>query len=163
MKITEIKWKPGFPTRGVPANMAYQRLEVIKVNNGGDLTADKVVSDAKETDSPLHTMFEWDDSAAAEAYRISQAKEVIRSLQIVFEDGPKGGVRTYEIVHTGTENRKPVNVFRSIEDVLEDPRARAELLGRAFREADAFKNRYQLLQELAGVIGAINSLEVVAV
>jgi len=57
-------------------------VRALEARNGRLDTAD-VVDAARNPDSPLHGYFEWDDSAAAEAYRLSQAETLIRRFKIV--------------------------------------------------------------------------------
>jgi sugar-specific transcriptional regulator TrmB len=42
-----------------------------------------VVADAKRRDSPLHSYFEWDNGKAAHAWRIEQARTLIRTVMVV--------------------------------------------------------------------------------
>lgn len=58
------------------------RLEKIRLQNGGVLTPDAVVKDAKNRNSPLHEHFEWDDTKAAYQYRLDQARELIRKVRV---------------------------------------------------------------------------------
>ena len=51
----------------------------------GNLTADAVVAEAANKRSPIHHLFEWDDSKAAHAYRIDQARMLLRGIQVRFE------------------------------------------------------------------------------
>ena len=60
-----------------------ERLALIEKANGGRLTPDDVVQDAKKKDSPLHAHFEWDTKKAAAAYWIEQARELIVSVRVV--------------------------------------------------------------------------------
>lgn len=48
----------------------------------GRLTPELVVRDAEDARSPLHSQFEWDDSKAAEQYRLEQARDLIRSVEL---------------------------------------------------------------------------------
>lgn len=51
----------------------------------GVLTPRAVVKDAKNPKSPLHSEFEWDDSAAAERYRLAQARDLIARVHVHVE------------------------------------------------------------------------------
>jgi hypothetical protein len=51
----------------------------------GRLTAEQVVEEARPQSSPLHGCFEWDDSKAAESWRIEQARDLIKRVKIVVE------------------------------------------------------------------------------
>ena len=48
----------------------------------GKLTPEQVVEAAKNPKSPLHDCFTWDNNAAAEKWRIEEARELIRSVRI---------------------------------------------------------------------------------
>jgi len=52
----------------------------------GRLTPDDVVEVAKDENHPLHNRFEWNDSTAADAYRRTQAQELIRSVRVTYVD-----------------------------------------------------------------------------
>lgn len=45
-----------------------------------------LVDAARPVDSPAHDAFEWDDSKAAEEYRLSQARNWIKNVTLVIED-----------------------------------------------------------------------------
>ena len=59
-----------------------RRLEQIAAANGGRLTPEQVVEDAKRKDSPLHAHFTWDVRKAAHAHWIDRARELIRSVRV---------------------------------------------------------------------------------
>jgi len=48
-----------------------------------------VVADAKSPQSPLHACFEWDDEVAAEKYRDHQARTLIDSVLMTFDEGDR--------------------------------------------------------------------------
>jgi len=47
-----------------------------------------VVDEASSPSNPLHTYFTWDDSEAAHQWRITEARQIIRSVRIVRSDMP---------------------------------------------------------------------------
>lgn len=49
----------------------------------GQVTADRVVEDARSKSSPLHELFEWDKAKAAAAHWIQQAREIIGAVRVV--------------------------------------------------------------------------------
>ncbi len=55
-------------------------LEAIE-NERGQLKPEDVVTVAANPEHPLHDCFEWDDTMAAEQYRIDQARTLIRSVR----------------------------------------------------------------------------------
>lgn len=51
----------------------------------GAVTPSLVVEYARDQTTELHNRFEWDDTIAAEQYRLNQARRVIRVTKIVYE------------------------------------------------------------------------------
>ena len=80
-------YRKGFGVRGLEAETAARELNRIRVERGGKLEPSAVVDEARPEDAPLHPAFEWDDDAAAESYRKLQARNLIRSIQVVRAKG----------------------------------------------------------------------------
>ena len=53
----------------------------------GHLTPDLVVQAATDEQSPIHSVFEWDDGKAGHQHRLWQARRLIRSVRIERPDG----------------------------------------------------------------------------
>jgi ribosomal protein L12E/L44/L45/RPP1/RPP2 len=49
----------------------------------GHLEPAALVKDAREAGSPLHDDFEWDNTKAAEGYRLDQARSLIRQVRVI--------------------------------------------------------------------------------
>lgn len=72
------KWKRR--PKGAPkADIAIDYIEDIKQKRGG-ITSQLLVVEANDEDSPLHDCFEWDDTRAAEQYRIEQGRVLLKNL-----------------------------------------------------------------------------------
>jgi len=84
--------------------MAAIREELERLGTETLLTPETVVEAARDPRSPLHSQFEWDDEAAGEAYRIQQARALIKRVRVdvvradqtvihapVFVRAPSGG------------------------------------------------------------------------
>lgn len=137
---------------GVNAQAAGEELERIRVNNNGRLEPQDVVVAARSEDNPLHPAFEWNDALAAEAYRVDQARYVIRSIEVVIEPekAPKP-VRAFVSVVRG-EDRS----YTSVSHAMSDPILRQQVLSAAMKEMEAWRDRYAELVELADVFAAID-------
>ena len=70
---------------GVPGDV-LARIHLL--GRDGRLTARAVLVDAEDESSPLHSYFEWDDSAAALAFRLGQARSLIRRVKVTLLKGP---------------------------------------------------------------------------
>ena len=158
----EVMWKRGSTFTG-DAKASYERIESIRTRLGGEVSADDIVQDAAKPRSPLHRHFQWDDAIAANEHRREIARHMLRSFVVVRDelktDRPQ---RVYEVVRVAQPEtpQRVKHVYRTVEDIMQDPDLRAELLGRALRELITIRNRYRDLQELAVVLRAID--EVVA-
>jgi hypothetical protein len=67
---------------GIDPQVAGEQLDLIYTRHN-ELTASLVVDAARPEDAPLHPGFEWNDSIAAERHREHQARNLIRSVQII--------------------------------------------------------------------------------
>jgi len=68
-------------------------------------------------------------------------------------------MRVYHSVESepsSPDEETTTRAYWTLEDVLQDPQARAELLGRAINEAVAYRKRYSQLSELVLVIDGID-------
>lgn len=68
-------------TTGVPTNVA-RAVHSIYSAHGGDNLAEHVLAAAEAGDPDLRGYFEWDDSAAARAYRLDQAQALVRRVRV---------------------------------------------------------------------------------
>jgi flagellar basal body rod protein FlgC len=59
-----------------------QALEEIAAKSDGILKPEAIVEAASRENHPLHDRFEWDNSRAAHAHRVDQARQLIRSVRV---------------------------------------------------------------------------------
>jgi len=130
-------------------------LELIRRKHKGILNPKDVVEFARNSDTALHQEFEWNDKIAGDAYRILQAREVIRTRVTVLTPDTKP-VRAYVSL---PNDRKSNGGYRRINDVLEKPAWREQLLKNAMADMRAFQTKYAVLKELANVFSAMQEVE----
>ena len=135
----------------VSANVAGQILQELTESEGG-LTPQKLVDASRDENHPLHCEFEWNDSVAAEAYRITQAKQLIRDITIVHDEEQKKSDRGFVITPGGN------HVYVPLSDALNNEEWKNNLLNAAKRDMIAFIAKYRRLQELAAVIEPMTDL-----
>lgn len=157
----KISWRDGFRSSGADAEKVYQEIEIIRRRDGG-IKPEAVLKQAKRKTSSMNKMFEWDDSKAAESYRVEQARGILRSISVVYSKAPKVKTRVFHTTTaaTATEDDKPRKIYQSTEELLKDPIARDELLAGAIRDALSFRRKYHCLSELAGVFKVIDGFVV---
>lgn len=129
------------------------RLLELERDNGRLAPAD-VVEAARNPESPLHSHFTWDDSEAAEKYRLMQARTLIRTvkLEITVRDVPLsvvGYVRDPE-ADAKTAGYRNVARLRTDEDA-----ARAAIIDEMKRVSNAVRRA----KGLAAVLGVVEDIE----
>lgn len=117
----------------------------------GKVTPQEVLEKARDKNSELHKCFEWDDSIAAEKYRLQQARAIIVNLVYVPKTKEEEPVRCFQIT-TERCTYQPTKQFLVQEDEYQS------LLERAKAELESFKRRYATLTELESVFEAIESI-----
>lgn len=55
---------------------------IAAVERHGIVTADALVSAAASPASPLHGLFTWDDTVAAQKWRIQEAREILKTITV---------------------------------------------------------------------------------
>lgn len=130
-----------------------EELEAIREEHDGLLRAEDVLEFAKNPETSLHKKFQWDDTIAAQQFRLMQARAVIR-VNVITPEATGLTIRAY--VSMLEDRRVPGGGYRSLQDVMGNTELRRRLLGQAMKEARAWRDKYQNLTELAGVFGAID-------
>jgi hypothetical protein len=144
----------GYQIRNIEPQIAGEVLESIKEETGV-LNADVVVEKAKDIENPLHNYFEWDDSKAANEFRLTQANYLIRSIKVEIIQENKPNV---EIKRAFTNIKEVENKgYMLTEDILKDTQLSFLMLKQAHKELMDWKERYKNLLELSEVFDYINN------
>lgn len=137
--------------------IVVREIERIEARDGV-ITADAVLESATPSSSPLHEYFEWNNGTAAKNYRLWQARMLIRSVSVVYEEDGKGkynrGFVNLSVTTNGTTERGYIGIARA----MNDAELREQLLEQARQEAVDWRNRYRNLTELANVFTAIDNM-----
>lgn len=115
------------------------------------VTPQEVLDKARDENSELHKCFEWNDSVAAEKYRLQQARAIIVNLVYSPKTEEEQPVRCFQIT-TERCTYQPTKMFLVQKDEYQS------LLKRAKAELDSFKEKYKTLSELEEVFNAIDAL-----
>jgi hypothetical protein len=124
-------------------------LELLRAEAGGALLPEKIVEFARSANTALHSAFIWDDSEAAERWRLHQAKQVIRAA-VTLLARPDGGmvpVRAYVF-----DARKAT--YAATAEVLKDEEATDALLRQMRLDVERVVGRYRRFASLAPHIAA---------
>lgn len=115
----------------------------------GVLTPEAVVDAATPEDSPLHPHFEWNDGVAGHKFRLVQAREMIRKVRVTVITSPKEPPKHIRVYHSMTpvggdsdDKLAGARVYRSFEDIRNDPDAMDRLLSQMEREFRALRTKW---------------------
>lgn len=161
MRIASFEFSDGArfqPGALKDAKAVGEHLEILRKEHKGELTPDDVLADAKHDNSPLHSFFEWDDTAASRAHRLAQARGLIRSVVAVYVDDEKikPAIRAKAYVHV---NEPQAPHYREMNHAMSQSKTRQIVLQSAWRELQSWRQRYKDMKEFADLIAVIDDVE----
>lgn len=92
--------------------------EFLKIHESGRVVdPETIVTEAADPDNPMHRYFEWDDSVAGHRYRMTQARNYVKQVQVRIEFVSTAdhavkseSAKTQRTEHTQTSEPKPTVV-----------------------------------------------------
>jgi hypothetical protein len=128
-----------------PVHAAVLALE----DREGRLIPETVVRVAADPGSPLHSQFEWDDSKAGHAFRIEQARRLIRAVRLVVITE----ARTISTVHYVRDPSRPEHEqgYISVPRLQSDHDSALAMLRLEFARAAACLRRAEDLADALGL------------
>lgn len=111
----------------------------------GTLTPETVVEAASAPEHPLHNRFDWDDTAAAHKWRLTQAGELLRVTFRPDQQRPDE-LRAFMAVRG---EHSPRSEYVPTSEAMSDPFTRELLLRQMKRDWLTFKARYERMDEFA--------------
>lgn len=123
----------------------------------GRLDPKDVVKEAESITSPLHKYFEWDDSVAAEAFRLWQARHLINhvKIEIMGKEAP-----AYWSAKINT-NDVEVQGYYSTKRVLSEKEILLQVMQSAIEEIKYWQKKYKTIKDLAEIVNNDKIEEVV--
>lgn len=140
-------WRPGFNLFKADAQKVADEIGSI----GEEVTPAQIVERARDNTTELHKCFEWDDSVAADKYRLYQARKVVCHL-VIKEVEEKANTAPVRVFHKTESNRG----YKPFELIVKNKTEYEKLLDRAMLELRAFKAKYHTLSELEEILALID-------
>ena len=152
----EYHWKDR--SYGVDAQTAGEVMERIEKRDG-ILTKESFLEESRPEDSPTHKCFEWDDTVAAEKWRLNQSRHIINGLvvKVVKVDGDEERAPAY--VNVSMRDSHTDARYKNLHVVMDKKEERQQVLKNALYELNTFRRKYAMWQELNGVFEAIRVAE----
>lgn len=148
MNITAT-WTPGFEHL-FKADPQLVAEEIVSI--GEKATPHQILDKARDHNTELHKCFEWDDSIAAEKYRLSQARKVVCHLVVRETVQDKKPPIRFMLQTKNGDGYQPTQI------IYRDPDKYQALLQSVLRDLVAIRNKHANLAELEQVFEAIDQL-----
>ena len=108
------------------------------------LTPQVVVDESRPEDAPLHPAFEWDDSLAGERYRHIQAKDLIKTVEVI---QPTNAVPEPEPAYVNVN--KSARRYEPLTEVVKSPQMFESAFLQACYRLRAAERAMEQLQQIA--------------
>ncbi len=157
--VYKYEWKTGFYK--IPAEEVGKHMENLQ-REKGEVTCENLLDSARPEDSVIHSLYEWDDSAAAEKYRLEQSRKIIGNLvrvTVVESSKPEEKKIVRAFVNVSEQKGVEKAIYIDTETALSQEKTRAIVLRNALSELIAFKKKYKNFHELASVFEAIDDTQ----
>lgn len=141
-------WSEGF-AYNMDADIVGGVCEQIE-NENGSVTKERFLEASRPEDSVTHSLFEWDDAKAAEAYRLDTSKRIINCLRISYINDKSEECKVRAFVNVSEFSEKAQ--YESIEIILQQEDKRANYLARIKQELDNYIRRNSHIEELADIL-----------
>ena len=161
----------------VSADVVGKTMEEIEAREGA-VTSRNFLEASRPVDSPTHAIFEWDDSVAAEKYRLEQSAHCIRDIRIEIEEVPTEEVQlklklsdpdeipqkpnricARAFVNTAENSGTRPGRYESFAKVMSDEDKRFVAIHNALREFKWLLNKYNFISEFEPVADAVAQVE----
>jgi hypothetical protein len=154
----KYKWRDwASQFRHIDAATAAAEIERLQAKARGKLSAAQLLAASTPKSSPLHAAFTWDDTEAAEAHRLEQARALMRGYWKIEEvDGKERCVKGNYSIHDANGESNRSKVYVSIDSAMKDPEMRDEVLRTCLARLNSIRREFAWLTELAAVWKAVD-------
>lgn len=141
------EWKSG---SRVNADAQIAGEMCARLEKEGRLTAQVLLDENRPAEAPLHGCFEWNDNAAAENWRVHQARNIINSLVVKVED--REPIRAYFKVEAQERN------YFSIDTIIRNEDSSKKLFDNVLSELRSIRKKYDSITKFKEVWDAIDAI-----
>lgn len=122
----------------------------------GELNRENVLESARSEDSPIHSLFEWNNTVAAEKYRLEQASLLIINLDVEVQSSENKPIICRAFMNVSESKN---GSFINIESAFKNQESKEIVLKRALQELQAFELKYRNLKELTAIFEKFDEIK----
>lgn len=132
--------------------------EILIVNKESGLTAENLVEKAKSKKSSLHILFEWDNSIAAERWRVHTARLIINEVKILVGDKELYAFENISIMVESNGSGSFLREYKPIIEIMNNEDYKKQLVRKALQEILYWRQRHKELTEFRKIFSTIDDL-----
>lgn len=117
-------------------------------------TPEAVVELARDKNSALHNLIDWDDKVAAGKWRRQQARVIMCNLVVETREDPNSEPVELRILYKTDEDKE----YHDIEFAIQHEDEYEKLLNQAKRDLESYRVKYHILKELKPIFAIIDEL-----
>ena len=130
-----------------------RELTIIARKHHGLLRPVDVVEYASNPKTTLHGCFTWDDTEAAQQYRLWQARQIIRvRVQVI----PQHTEPVKVWVSMKDDRYREGGGYRGLMPVMSDQTRKTQLVAEALEDLKVWRRKYETLKELASLFEVVD-------
>jgi hypothetical protein len=136
--------------------------EIVAIQKGQGLTAETLLDEAKKKSSPLHEFFDWDDSSAAEKFRLQQARILINEVKIIVDSKEMYAFENVRVVVTQASEdikEQTAREYKPIVEILNKEEYRLQVIKQALENISYWKEKYSEYSELKPIFLSIDKVK----
>lgn len=156
--MTEITIKEYYAASGSRFSKADAEMigpQLGEIAKRGAVTAQDVVDVARSANSPLHRFFEWNNDKAANLYRVEQARNMLRSIKVKYEErGEERITRAFQIAASAKERDGTLREYKAFSVLHGDRAVAVHMMRNALKELVHWRERYEAHQDDWERVGA---------
>ena len=153
--MTQIEYK-------ISDKLNQERInEILRVEQQKGLTAEALLEEASKKSSPLHDLFEWDNSEAGHLYRLQQARVVINEVKVIIENKEYYAFENVQVSvpnaignNSANIDEPPITqrVYKPIVEILNNEDLRKQIISSALRQHEYWERQNEKYSELSPII-----------
>lgn len=151
MVYKKYSWRVSHNASAQTVGETLERIEA----RDGIITREAFLEESRPETSPTHGCFEWDDSVAAEKYRLNQSSAIIRDIKVTISGDNSEPVRTMAFLNIKPNPTAQTAEYQSADIAISATDTRQIILQNALDELNRFRVKYRELVELSGVFDEI--------
>ncbi|MCP4709867.1 MAG: hypothetical protein GY869_14690 [Planctomycetes bacterium] len=150
----KYEWKRGV-AGGLSAETVGKYIDKLDEKHGG-VTPELLLNESRKKKSPLRDCFEWNDTTAAEKYRLHQARHILRAIVVTSENDENATVKVRAFVPVVEDDN---HHYTTINRAMSDKELRKQVLTQAVKDLSSWQQKYENLKEFSDVYASIKKVK----